>query len=191
MRLFVSVDLPDELTTAIAAVQEELTPASGIRPTDPAQTHLTLKFLGELEASRVDAIVEGIDRAVDRTGLGRFEAEVEGLGVFPDIEYIRVVWLGFADGADELSTLAEAIEAELVERGFDERDHAFTPHATIARMDHAGGKSLVQRVVEGRSPEIGRFRVSSIALTESELTPDGPRYRTVERVPLGDDASAS
>ncbi|MFW6152759.1 MAG: RNA 2',3'-cyclic phosphodiesterase [Halobacteriota archaeon] len=190
MRLFVSVDLPEALSDSIAAIQEELARASGIRPTDPTQTHVTLKFLGEVAASRVDTVVEGLTSAVDRAEVAPFEAEVTGLGVFPDLEYITVVWLGFTDGAAELTALADAVETELTARGFDERDHAFTPHATIARMDHAGGKAHVQRVVEEHSPELGRVRVDAIALTESELTPDGPRYTTIERIPLADDGVA-
>ncbi|MFW6448965.1 MAG: RNA 2',3'-cyclic phosphodiesterase [Halobacteriota archaeon] len=184
MRLFVSVDLPEALADAIASVQEPLAEADGIRPVEPTQAHVTLKFLGETPESRVPAVVAGLEEAVATAGIGPFDVGLAGLGVFPSLEYISVVWVGVDDGADELCTLHEAVERALVDRGFEEESHDFTPHVTVARMDHAGGKSLVQRAVRERSPSVGRFSATSVNLTESTLTPDGPRYETVERFPL-------
>lgn len=185
MRLFVSIDLPDRLSSAIADVQAELEPAAGIRLTDPTQAHVTLKFLGEVDPGAVDAVVDGLERAIDRAGQSPFEATVSGLGVFPSESYISVVWLGIDAGAEEMTRLHNAVEAALVDRGFDPASHDFTPHVTIARMDHAGGKERVQRVVRTASPTVGSFAVESVALTESTLATDGPVYETVERVSLG------
>lgn len=186
MRLFISVDLPSDFADAIAEVQAELEPASGIRSTDPTQAHLTLKFLGEVSPDEVETIIDGLEVAIDRVGTAPFEASVEGIGAFPDTSYIRVVWLGIESGSDRLVDLAEAVETELVERGFLPSDHEFTPHVTIARMSHGGGKDLVKRIVTERHPTIGRMTVDSVALTESALTDDGTVYSTVERVPLTD-----
>ncbi|MFP4590343.1 MAG: RNA 2',3'-cyclic phosphodiesterase [Halobacteriales archaeon] len=185
MRLFVSVDLPEDLAEAIASVQELLADAEGIRPVEPTQAHVTLKFLDDTTEARVPEVVGGLEGAVADAGVGPFEVELAGLGVFPSLEYISVVWVGVDEGADELRTLHEAVERALVDRGFEPESHDFTPHVTIARMDHAGGKALVQRTVRERSPSVGRFAATSVNLTESTLTPDGPRYETVERVPLG------
>lgn len=184
MRLFVSIDLPDELAGAVEAVQAELEPASGLRFTDPTQAHLTLKFLGEVDADLTDDVVSGLREAVADAGVAPFEATVEGLGVFPELSYIRVVWVGIGAGADRIASLHAAVETALVARGFDPAEHAFTPHVTIARMDHAGGKDLVQRVVTARDPTLGTMTVDAVCLTESTLAPDGPVYETVDRVPL-------
>lgn len=184
MRLFVSIDLPEEFAERIAAVQEELSDAEGIRPTDPTQTHVTLKFLGEVPEDRVPELETALETAVADAGVDPFEAEYGGLGVFPSLEYISVVWLGVRDGAEEMTRLHEAIERETVELGFDPEDHEFTPHATIARMDHAGGKDLVQRLVRERDPTVGRTPVEEVTLTRSELGPDGPVYTPVTAVSL-------
>jgi 2'-5' RNA ligase len=187
MRLFVSVDLPDELTDAVRAVQERFEGVDGLNFTDPTQAHLTLKFLGEVDPDRTDELVAALETAVADAGVDPFEATVGGLGAFPSEEYIRVVWLGVrADGgAERLARLADAVERETTALGFDERDHAFTPHVTLARMDHAGGKALVQRVLADADPDVGSVTVDEVRLTESRLTDDGPEYTTVERVPLG------
>ncbi|WP_336330336.1 RNA 2',3'-cyclic phosphodiesterase [Haloarcula sp. CGMCC 1.2071] len=184
-RLFVSVDL-DGLSDAVAAVQDRFDGVSGLRLTDPAQAHVTLKFLGDTDPDRVDDIVTALEGAVEDSGVEPFEAELGGLGVFPSLSYISVVWVGVRDGQGgaELAALHKAVEDQTVAMGFDPEDHEFTPHATIARMDHAGGKETVQNAVENDDPDVGRLQVEEIRLKESELGPDGPTYRTVESVSL-------
>jgi 2'-5' RNA ligase len=184
-RLFVSVDL-DGLGDAVAAVQERFDGVSGLRLTDPAQTHVTLKFLGDTDSDRIDDIVGALETAVQDSGVTPFEAEFGGLGVFPSLSYISVVWVGVRDGqgGTELTALHDAVEDRTSALGFDPADHEFTPHATITRMDHAGGKETVRNAVENADPDVGCLRVEEIRLKESELEPDGPTYRTVESVSL-------
>jgi 2'-5' RNA ligase len=183
MRLFVSVDL-DGLAEAVAAAQEPLADAEGLRLTDPEQAHVTLKFLGDTPEARLPELIAELTGAVEDSGVDPFTAEIGGLGVFPSIEYISVVWLGVREGGDELTRLHEAVESRTTAMGFDPEDHEFTPHATIARMDHAASKRLVQRVVEERDPDVGSLRVEEVRLKESVLTDDGPEYSTVEAIEL-------
>jgi 2'-5' RNA ligase len=183
MRLFVSVDL-DGLAEAVAAVQEPLSDASGLRFTDPEQAHLTLKFLGDTDRGRLDELTTELERAVDDSGVEPFQATFGGFGVFPSLDYISVVWLGVTEGGEQFTSLHERIEQRTTAMGFDAEDHEFTPHVTLARMDHAGGKELVQDVVQNRNPEVGSMTVEEVRLTESELTSDGPEYSTVERFGL-------
>jgi len=184
MRLFVSVDLPDDLADDVAAVQDRFADAGGLRFTDPGQAHVTLQFLGDVEESRAGDLGDALESAVSDAGVAPFDARVEGLGVFPRMDYISVVWLGVGDGSEELTALQEAVETEFVSRGFDPGDHEFTPHVTLARMEHGGGKQLVQNVVSGSHPEAGTARVESVRLTESTLTGDGPVYETVRTIRL-------
>jgi len=184
MRLFVSVDLPEALAEDVAALQAELADASGLDFVDPNQTHVTLKFLGDA-GDREDELVDALETAVDAADVDPFDAELGGLGVFPSLDYISVVWLGVGDGSVELARLHEAIEAEFVdEHGFDPADHDFTPHVTLARMNHAGGKDLVQDVVGDRDPDVGTMRVTDVCLTESVLSQEGPAYESVHAVEL-------
>jgi 2'-5' RNA ligase len=185
MRLFVSVDLPDDLASEVAAVQDEFEGASGLNFTDPEQAHVTLKFLGDVADSRGSDLEAALETAVERVGVAPFDASFEGVGVFPSLDYISVVWLGVEAGSDELGALHDAVEREFVRtHGFDPEDHEFTPHVTLARMDHAGGKELVQDVVTSQHPDVGTARVDSVRLTESTLTDDGPVYETIHEVPL-------
>jgi 2'-5' RNA ligase len=183
-RLFVSVDL-DGLGEAVAAVQDRFEGASGLNFVDPEGAHVTLKFLGDTDPDRIPALADELAAAVDEAGVDPFEVEFGGLGVFPSLEYISVVWAGTRTGGEKLARLHETIEDRTVAMGFDPEDHAFTPHVTLARMEHAGGKELVQETVREADPTVGTLDVAEVRLTESVLGPDGPEYATVERFPLG------
>jgi 2'-5' RNA ligase len=182
-RLFVSVDL-DGLDEAFADVQDSFAEASGLNFTDPGQAHVTLKFLGDTDDDRIPALVDELETAVDEAGIEPFTVEFGGLGVFPSLDYISVVWVGTRRGGDELAALHETIEERTTAMGFDAEDHEFTPHATLARMEHAGGKELVQERVRTDDPDVGTLAVEEVRLKESVLGPDGPTYSTVERFPL-------
>ncbi|ELY84597.1 RNA 2',3'-cyclic phosphodiesterase [Natrinema altunense] len=184
MRLFVSVDLPDDLADPVADLQDEFAAASGLDFTDPEQAHLTMKFLGETDEDRLPALERALSAAVDDADVDPFTVRYGGLGVFPSLDYISVVWLGVEAGGEELTRLHEAIEDRTTAMGFDPEDHEFTPHVTLARMNHAGGKELVQDLVREREPTIGEARVDEIRLTESTLTDEGPLYSTVESFPF-------
>lgn len=184
MRLFASVDLPEDLTAAVADVQDELRPAAGLNLTDPDRAHVTLKFVGEVSAERAETVAEAVARGVERADVAPFEVTYGGLGVFPSLDYISVVYLGVEDGDGPLTRLHEAVEAETTAVGVDPEDHEFTPHVTLARMTHGGGKEHVQRVVGEQSPTVGTATVEAVHLTESDLGPDGPTYTTVKRYPL-------
>jgi 2'-5' RNA ligase len=184
MRLFVSIDLPDAVADAIAEVQAPLRDLEGLKLVAPERAHVTLKFLGDVDEERVPEVEEAIETAVDAAGVDPFETTVAGLGVFPNLDYISVVWAGVEEGADEMTRLHEALERELTAVGVDPEDHDFTPHVTIGRLKDARGKETVVETVTGEQPTFGEFRVDAIRLTESTLTRDGPEYETVTRFGL-------
>jgi len=183
MRLFVSIDL-DGLGEEVARVQEPFTGIGGLRAVNPHQAHVTLKFLGDAPEERLPAVEEALAAAVEESGVGPFEARFGDLGVFPSREYVSVVWMGVRDGAVPMERLHHAIEDRTTAIGFDPEDHEFTPHVTLARMDHAGGKNRVLELLDERDPDGGRRRVGEIRLKRSTLTPDGPEYETVSTVSL-------
>lgn len=182
MRAFVSIDC-DAVAEEIRAAQRPFRGIDGLRPVDPEDAHITLKFLGDIPSDRLPALDEALSAAVAAADAAPFDLELVGYGAFPSRDYISVVWLGVGEGSEAVTRLHEAVEERTVELGFDPEDHDFTPHVTIARMDHAGGKEQVQELLE-RDPTVGRTRIEEVRLTESTLTDDGPIYDTVSRYPL-------
>ncbi|SDF82627.1 2'-5' RNA ligase [Halorubrum xinjiangense] len=188
MRAFFAVDLPDSLAPAVADAQAPFADAPGINPVDPEQAHVTLKFLGEVaegdendarDAPTVDDVIAAGERAVDREGVAPFNCAVGGLGVFPNREYISVVWAGVNRGGDELTALHEAFEAETTALGVDPADHEFAPHVTLARVENATGADAVRDALDAEDPEVGTFSVDEVRLIQSTLTASGPEYRVV------------
>ena len=200
MRAYFAVDLPDDLAAPIAEAQAAFEGAGGLRFVDPEQAHVTLKFLGEIDDSNtddesesaldderpptLDDVIAAGERAVAAADVDSFDCAIEGFGVFPSLDYISVVWAGVGAGGPELTALHEALETETTALGVDPEEHAFTPHVTLARMNDARGKELVQRAVRERDPEIGRFEADAVRLVSSTLTDDGPVYETVASIDL-------
>ena len=183
MRAFVSVD-PEGLDGEIEALQGKFEDIGGLDFVAPENVHLTLFFLGDVEESRLGAITDAIEEGVSESGVLPFRAAFDGLGVFLSREYIRVLWVGVSEGSEELTRLQERIEGRLTDLGFEPDDHEFTPHATIARMRHAGGKERLQSKLDAFDPTLGTREIEAVCLTESTLAEDGSEYETVERFPL-------
>ncbi|QLG28311.1 RNA 2',3'-cyclic phosphodiesterase [Halorarum halophilum] len=178
-RLFVALDLPDGLADEFAALRDDAPDAPSLSFTDPTDAHVTVKFLGDTPEDELDDLLDALERAVADADVGSFPVEVGGLGAFPSEEYIRVVWTGVREGADELTRLHEAVERETTALGFDPEEHEFTPHLTVARMSDARGKDAVQRFLRGNDPDVGWFEATELRLKASELSSEGPTYRTV------------
>ena len=182
MRLFVSADL-DGAAAAIEALQEPLSGLSGVRCTDPEQAHVTITFLGGGDHG-LDALSTALEEAIHEAETGSFDTTIEGVGAFPSTENIRVIWAGIEAGAAELSALHRHVESKTTALGYDEERHDFTPHVTLARMEHGAEKVAVRRFLDDATPEVGPIHIEELQLKESRLTDDGPEYRTVQRFEL-------
>jgi RNA 2',3'-cyclic 3'-phosphodiesterase len=150
-----------------------------------APTHLTLRFLGDVDASSVGAI----ERALRPVGpkFRPFFLTFEGVGAFPSRASVRVVWRGVGEGREELTRLAEEVAVALERAGVPRERTPFVPHLTLFRVRSARDRSRAGRLLEGDEPAPAprRMRVDEFLLKESTLTPSGPVHRTVARFPLG------
>ena len=177
-RLFVAVPLEDEARHALAFRLGE-GPAMPGSTVPPANWHLTLRFLGDVEQVAYDRMLE----ALDRLNLGpAFPIAFGGLGAFPRPSRAAVLWVAVDDGAEPLSALAAEVEAALDGAGVPPDDRPFSPHLTLSRirppqnvrplveaMPSLGVRQLVNRVVVYRSHLGGRRHA---------------RYEELERFPL-------
>jgi 2'-5' RNA ligase len=178
VRTFVAIDLPEEIRERARESQEILRPSGGrLAIVDPANLHITVKFLGEVDPARIEPIVEAL-RAVRASP---FEMTV-GYAVCNPPRRPRVVWCDVAD-AGESAALARQVDDLLAPLGFPRESRPFRPHVTLARVKefHPSQCSQVERTPHN---PLGRFRVESIKLKKSTLTPGGPIYEDLREVPL-------
>jgi 2'-5' RNA ligase len=157
----------------------------GVRWTDPALYHFTLRFLGPVHSDRRDALDEALQEAVAESR--EFELTLGGVGAFPDTRRPRVIWLSAQSGADALTRLAQRLERALVCRGFASETKAYRPHLTLGRAHgEVPVTSLQQAMAEVQSLSVvSSTQAGSLVLMSSELSPRGPRYTPLAELPLG------
>ena len=181
-RAFISADIvPSE---ALVSVLRRLANSrADLKTVKPELMHLTLKFLGEAEESLVDEIVMRIAKATESQQ--PFRIRLKGMGAFPSMSNIRVVWVGIEDGGP-LELIAEELDKSMSELGFEREKRGFKPHLTLARTRSAKNIANVQEIlVENAATDYGEYTVDRVLLKKSVLTPNGPIYSTVRERFLG------
>ncbi len=184
-RLFVSVDPPPEFEPRIRDVQSTVRQTNAdVSYTKPEQAHATVKFVGDVEGYEVDEVKDAVDSAVE--DVEPFPLRLEGAGVFPSMDYIKVVWVGVEDPTGRLHDLADLLDDKTVGRGLaDSREHPFNPHLTLGRMTSGRGKSEVRRFVDRHQDlDLGEFTVDKVKLKESTLEDGGSVHETVHEARL-------
>ncbi len=176
IRCFIAVELPADLLKEISEYTQKLSEqTSGIRWVRPSGMHITLKFLGEINASRVEDIrknLVSISNVVEPFTLG-----IRGAGCFPNRRQPKVIWLGLEhDPVNSLFKLHNWLEDKLSVLGFDKEKRRFSPHLTLGRIKYPGDfKPLFDYLDQNTFP--GRiFRVDKISLIRSTLQPSGAVY---------------
>jgi RNA 2',3'-cyclic 3'-phosphodiesterase len=178
IRTFIAVELPGRFIPEIEKIGFDLD-MPGIKLVEPEQVHITLKFLGDIKENDVESILS----ALSQVNCRQFEAKIRGVGVFPKPAYIKVIWLG-AEG--NFDVLHDEVERVLSLFKF-EKDHHFSPHATLARVKQLRDKSLLLgNLKKLEHIDLGMMNVGSIYLKKSTLTPAGPIYETLGEIKLKD-----
>lgn len=173
IRTFVAIHLSDEARQVLGQINQELARQvpRGVRWVAPELMHLTLRFLGDTAVARLPAI----SQALDAVGAAHapFQLRLDGLGCFPNRRRPRVIWAGLQGDLDDASALKEAIDAVLVDLGWDPEDRPFSPHLTLGRVKDSrelGGLRWDTAVQPATVP------VTAVHLIESQLTPQGSIY---------------
>jgi 2'-5' RNA ligase len=188
IRAFIAIELPVELINRLKDFQSGLSSARlrCVKWVDPGAIHLTLKFLGDVDQGRIEAVKEAAEAAVRSQRL--FELTTGGTGFFPGVQRARVFWLGLEGDVVELSRLQKGIDMSMANLGFESEKRPFTAHLTLARLkeecssaERLEFSSLVQAAVFESGPPI---RVAAAALMRSQLTPKGPVYTRLAEFPL-------
>ncbi|MGC8937160.1 MAG: RNA 2',3'-cyclic phosphodiesterase, partial [Candidatus Methanomethylicaceae archaeon] len=140
--------------------------------------HVTMKFLGEVDAGLLDKIFEIMERA--RTE--KFTIKVKGVGVFPNWRMVRVVWVGIGEGGDRVIKIQRTLEGGLAGLGF-ERERDFVPHVTVGRVRSPRNREGLLQVLEKyKRHQFGTCLVDRLILKKSVLTPSGPVYSNLREV---------
>lgn len=184
IRAFLAISLEPEVLKKISRAVDDLRERiPGVRWVAKENLHLTVKFLGNIEAAQVEPIAAALRRRLEPFSC--FTINAKGLGVFPEGGRPKILWVGLT--GQELIGLATEIESCLQPLGFAPEQRSFKPHLTIGRWRQFDRPppALKHAIENWRDRSFGESPVNEVILFQSELNPAGAVYRRLEAFALG------
>jgi 2'-5' RNA ligase len=191
MRLFIAADLDEAARAAVAGALTRLREWSerdrrgstrGVSWVRAGNLHLTLHFLGDVDAAGLPALERALAPALDvepaRVGLG-------GWGVFPPRGQPRVIWAGVTSGAEALARAHRELGERLRAAGMTPEARPFSPHLTVGRVKAPSGTHWMRAVAEAPPCPACEWALHACTLYESRLSPAGPEYAERLHIPWG------
>ena len=182
MRLFLAINLPPDtrrdIVEAVAPLKEV---GTDVQWTAESKLHLTMKFLGEQEQTRIEEIMSVV-RGVS-TNHATMDVGVSGVGAFPNSRRPSVLWVGVERSA-RLELLAHDLEIACETIGFETEARAFRPHITIGRIRERPAIEDARKLARAAKRvdlETG-LAVASVDLMHS--VPGGAGYELIASAPL-------
>lgn len=170
-RLFIGLELPDSLQRLLARLTTDLPGAHWHMPQD---LHITLRFLGQLDPVRQQAILP----LLRSSSVAPFRLQVSGVGDFDQ----RILWAGLAP-SDPLLALKQQLDLGLQAMSLPADMHDYHPHITLARIKADHQDSLRDFIEAYQQLELPSWEVSHLSLFESRNNDQG-RYHVLGRYPL-------
>ena len=126
IRSFISFDIEEpQVIRNISTVQGMLVETGAhLKLVKPENIHVTVRFLGSISPLQVEEIYNEM-KNID---FSPFEIEIRGVGVFPSLKRINVIWAGIKRGAEELKAIFEQLEPRLQRIGLKKEKRGFSPH---------------------------------------------------------------
>ncbi len=184
MRCFVAIEIHDTLRERLTLLQRELKACGW--PMNWARAehlHLTIKFLGEIDDTRIDDVCSAVRDASRRQAA--FSLFTGKLGCFPPRGPARVIWLGVDDPDGALSNLHERVETALEPLGIARESRAFHPHLTLGRTRSRVSPENIRDILAKHDLQPEQpLRVEEVVVFQSELTPRGPIHTPLAHVRL-------
>jgi len=176
-RLFVAIPLPANVKAELNALIHVCRREAGfVRWVRPEHLHVTLKFLGDVEAEQESRSVRALEAL---ESLAPFQFNLAHVGAFPDRRRPRVIWTGIEKGQDQVVNLAGEVERLLAEAGFEREARPFSPHVTIGRLKDKGDLNSLWNAMTANTFVGTPCAAADVRLVHSTLTPRGPIYTDV------------
>lgn len=184
LRSFIAVELPNEIHDSLQKLQNNLKDSMpDVRWVKYGNIHLTLKFLGDVEVSKIEKISKSIQYVADE--FSPFTMSLAHIGAFPNFRKPSIIWTGVEEGAEKIIEIVEQIESSMEKLGFAREKRPFKPHLTIGRIRELKHPTIMAKSLENNEiGEIGKFMVEKLSLIKSQLDPSGSIYTTLSEALL-------
>jgi RNA 2',3'-cyclic 3'-phosphodiesterase len=187
MRTFIAIPFNPELIQKMNGIRKDLKKGitRGVTWSDSSKTHLTLKFLGEIDVNQVVQINKVLAAICSENS--PFEIYCNGIGCFPSFLQPRVVWMAIRP-EPKLFTLQTLIENACYSSGFPKDDKRFSPHFTLGRIRENLQSSELEFIQEMEKKEQESIPVclivEEIIFYKSQLFKTGPVYSQISSFKL-------
>lgn len=189
LRLFVAIELGERALQALGTLQTQLRQnglvARDLRWVRPEGVHLTLRFLGEVDARRLADIESALAQAV--RGVSPHRLTLGRLGTFGSKGAPRVLWVDLQGDLETLRALQERVEDQIGPLGFPREDRRFSPHLTLARVRLESARSVAESLAQAIAcvpvPE-AEIDSREVSLMRSRLGKGGTVYTRLAAFPL-------
>src|SRR5258705_11166482 len=172
LRVFFALWPDADARDRLAALAQEVAARPQGRAPPSLNLHVTVAFIGEVDAARIDAL-----RAIGASvapNVPTFVLTLDRAGTFRGT---GIAWAGASSSPPPLVELARSLADALAAHGFPSERRAFSPHVTLARRCKAPGLAALAAPVA--------WAVTRLALDVSEPGSAAPRYRELASWPLG------
>jgi 2'-5' RNA ligase len=187
MRVFIAIELPEEIKNALQRLQLRLRQTGAdVKWVAQQNIHLTLKFLGEIDDEKANSLSQAIEDIAKRHSV--FTLHIAKLGAFPKRESPRVIWVGIGQGDEQVKKIALALEEKIALLGIPKEERPFSSHITIGRTRSMFNRqNLIQelkKLEDSFALDVKEFLVDKLTLFKSTLTPRGPLYTILKEASL-------
>ncbi|MBW1841591.1 MAG: RNA 2',3'-cyclic phosphodiesterase [Deltaproteobacteria bacterium] len=176
IRTFIAVEIPEKIISSIARVQKSIKDYGfKIRWVRPESMHLTLKFLGNIEAADTEKVGRAVFAAAKT--YPTLSLQVKGIGIFPGLRRPRVVWVGITGQLETLGRLQETLDKKLEAIGFPKEKRPFKGHLTLGRIKKKiDPNTFIEALNTCKNFETETFTADRVVLYKSELKASGAVY---------------
>lgn len=173
MRIFICIEIPEEIKNSIATIQNGLK-QSNVRIVNKDILHVTLNFLGDFKEDNLPLLYEKLSRI----NIKGFKISLRGIDAFRNGDVKGIVFVKIFDGEMNVKTLSETINDFLGIKNAQD----FNAHLTIARVKES--YEIWDKIRVYKDKYFGEFFVTSIKIKNSTLTNEGPIYKDLKEIIL-------
>lgn len=181
-RLFIAVDLSDSLKNYLFQMTSSICKNDrDIRAIPADSIHITLKFLGETQISKIDKIAEAVRKTAG--SFDKFTLSLsDSFGCFPKTDSARILFIPVADGNNKLKEIFNELENNLSKLKIKRENREFISHITVARIRN---KKNISDIISNKKLDYSEKLIcSKLTLFESLLKPSGAQYIILDEFEL-------
>ncbi len=184
VRLFVAVEIAEEIRKKVGAFQDALKKANAdVGWVAPKNLHITLKFIGSVEEENIGHVIAIIKDSV--THIRPFDLSYRGVGAFPNQKNPRVIFVQIIDADGVLAKVHERLDNQLMALGVEHEERRFDAHLTVGRIKtRKNVNNLMEKLDAYDGAIFGAGHVTQVVLMKSDLSPQGPTYTKLQGIDL-------